>query len=65
MRSILDESFHYTSSVHTDLKKTFARIHREQRQQGQAIAETKLKVSPIRQSETTGAGATRIPSRKL
>lgn len=64
MRSILDDSFHYTSSVQTDLKKTFARIRREQcrqdRSQAQAVAEAKLKVSPIRQSETAGALSTRI-----
>ena len=33
MKSILDPRFRYTSSVDTDLKKTFARIRREQRQQ--------------------------------
>jgi hypothetical protein len=40
MKSILDPSFRYTKSVDTDLKKTFARIRREQRnqQQQQAIA---------------------------
>ena len=66
MRSILDHSFQYTSSVQTDLEKTFARIRREQRRQAQAqaIAEAKLKVSPIRQSETSGGMSTRIYSRK-
>jgi len=33
MKSILDPRFRYTSSVDTDLKKTFARVRREQRQQ--------------------------------
>ncbi|MEO5765450.1 MAG: hypothetical protein ABIR52_09105 [Casimicrobiaceae bacterium] len=33
MKSILDRSFRYTSSVETDLRKTFARIRREQRAQ--------------------------------
>jgi hypothetical protein len=31
MKSILDHSFRYTSSAETDLKKTFARIRKEQR----------------------------------
>jgi hypothetical protein len=31
MKSILDPSFRYTPSEHTDLRKTFARIRREQR----------------------------------
>lgn len=30
MKSILDRSFRYTRSVDTDLRKTFARIRREQ-----------------------------------
>jgi hypothetical protein len=30
MKSILDPSFRYVSSNHTDLRKTFARIRREQ-----------------------------------
>ena len=31
MKSILDPSFRYTNSANTDLRKTFARIRREQR----------------------------------
>ena len=31
MKSILNRSFHYTSSVETDLRKTFARVRREMR----------------------------------
>lgn len=30
MKSILDPTFHYTPSAKTDLRKTFARIRREQ-----------------------------------
>jgi hypothetical protein len=30
MKSILDPNFRYTSSANTDLRKTFARIRREQ-----------------------------------
>lgn len=33
MKSILDPSFRYTKSVDTDLRKTFARIRREQQRQ--------------------------------
>ena len=41
MKSILDPSFRYTSSIQTDIRKTFARIRRERRavpQQGAAVA---------------------------
>lgn len=33
VKSILDRSFRYTPSTQTDLRKTFARVRREQRQQ--------------------------------
>ncbi len=33
MKSILDPSFRYTKSIDTDLRKTFARIRREQQKQ--------------------------------
>jgi len=36
MKSILDPSFKYTSSLHTDIAKTFARIRRMQRQAADA-----------------------------
>jgi hypothetical protein len=51
MKSILDRSFRYTKSIDTDLRKTFARVRREQRQQGRAQCEsdTPGKVFPIRQ----------------
>ena len=35
MKSILDPTFRYTKSVETDLRKTFARVRREQRRQQQ------------------------------
>ena len=48
MKSILDRSFRYTPSVETDLRKTFARIRRRQRDkqlaQASADAEVKTKV---------------------
>ena len=53
MKSILDRSFRYTSSVETDLRKTFARVRREQRAQQQsrvqADAEALSKVHLLRQ----------------
>jgi hypothetical protein len=68
MRSILDDSFRYTSSVQTDLKKTFARIRREKREQdrvqAEVDAEARAKVSPIRQSDTAVEMSTRIYSSK-
>jgi len=33
MKSILDPSFRYTRSIDTDIRKTFARIRREQQKQ--------------------------------
>ena len=34
MKSLLDPSFNYVPSIRTDLRKTFARIRREQRASG-------------------------------
>jgi hypothetical protein len=52
MKSILDPSFRYTKSVETDLRKTFARIRRElrnqQQQQATVRAEAMRKVLPLR-----------------
>ena len=50
MKSILDRSFRYTSSAATDLKKTFERIRREQRQQSLAQA---LADAPVRATLST------------
>jgi hypothetical protein len=33
MKSVLDPTFRYTPSIHTDLRKTFARLRREARAQ--------------------------------
>ena len=33
MKSVLDPTFRYTPSTHTDLRKTFARLRREARAQ--------------------------------
>ena len=45
MKSILDPSFHYTKSVETDLRKTFARIRREIRRQQQEQSTVGIGVS--------------------
>ena len=51
MKSILDPSFRYTKSVETDLRKTFARIRHElrnqQQQQSMARVELMRKVLPF------------------
>lgn len=52
MKSILDPTFHYTSSANTDLRKTFARVRRELRRQqagsGGAVGhDATSNVSPI------------------
>lgn len=50
MKSILDKSFAYTPSASTDLKKTFARIRREIREQKAREAnEPMATVSPLPQ----------------
>jgi hypothetical protein len=56
MKSILDRSFRYTPSAQTDLRKTFARVRREQRchdrDAADAAAEAKLKVAPLRRGRS-------------
>jgi hypothetical protein len=41
MKSILDRSFKYTPSSKTDLRKTFAKLRREQRLNTKPMAEQK------------------------
>lgn len=54
MKSILDPSFKYTSSVNTDIAKTFSRIRRIQRENaGMAEAERAKNVSPLRRPVRT------------
>jgi len=57
MKSILDDSFRYTKSVDTDLRKTFARIRREQRQQARAQleGENPRKVFPLSERKRAAA----------
>jgi hypothetical protein len=60
MKSILDRSFQYTPSAQTDLKKTFARIRREQRAHEAAnerdVAEARRKVATLRPANAAAAG---------
>ena len=42
MKSILDRSFRYTPSSNTDLRKTFAKLRREQRLINKATGEQSL-----------------------
>ncbi|MGQ0522880.1 MAG: hypothetical protein ACT4P8_04365 [Betaproteobacteria bacterium] len=68
MKSILDRTFRYTSSERTDVRKTFARVRREQQLQEQARARSEAealsKVSPIRVSrhaaETRSTSASKL-----
>jgi hypothetical protein len=56
MKSVLDPSFRYTPSFGTNLRATFARVRREQRQASvqaeEVAAEVKEKVLPIKQNKT-------------
>ena len=49
MKSILDPSFRYTPSAETDLRKTFARIRREQRRAQTSVSKAALpsRVVPV------------------
>ena len=40
MKSIFDSSFEYTPSIHTDVRKTFARIRQEQQAQEEQQTQT-------------------------
>lgn len=68
MKSILDRSFRYTSSAQTDVRKTFARVRREQQMQqqaqAQADAEAMPKIAPIRVARSA-AQMRRASSAKL
>jgi hypothetical protein len=53
MKSILDPSFRYTKSVDTDLRKTFARIRREQLKSGEARKRADSKVIAMARSRAS------------
>jgi hypothetical protein len=55
MKSILDPSFRYTNSAQTDLRKTFARIRREQRQQTKAQQHGSSKVFALAARKCTAS----------
>lgn len=42
-KSILNPAFRYTKSVNTDIRKTFARIRKEQQQQQKTVVQIKRK----------------------
>jgi hypothetical protein len=46
MKSILDPEFKYTSSVNTDIAKTFARIRREQQRTANAARSAPARSQP-------------------
>jgi hypothetical protein len=50
----LDRSFQYTKSVDTDLRKTFARVRREQRRRQGATEQGSVNVVPIKGQQRFG-----------
>jgi hypothetical protein len=57
MKSILDPTFRYTPSTHTDIAKTFARIRREQ------SLTMRIAPGPDAGSRRAPAGALRLVAR--
>jgi hypothetical protein len=56
MKSILDPTFRYTKSIDTDIRKTFARIRREQQKLAQAqSADASGVVLPLGQRKVRAA----------
>lgn len=56
MKSILDKSFRYVPAASTDVRKTFARIRREQAAASEAVKIAEApKVTPIKRGKTTCA----------
>lgn len=56
MKSILDSAFRYTPSAQTDLRKTFARLRREQRQADLMRVRTIAANVTVLQTKETRAG---------
>jgi hypothetical protein len=48
-KSILDPSFRYVSAARTDIRRTFARIRREQAAEAKAREAERANVQPIQQ----------------
>jgi hypothetical protein len=67
MKSILDRSFRYTSSAQTDVRKTFARVRREQQLEQLArareAADAMSNVSPLRMARAVADSRT-MPAAK-
>ena len=57
MKSILDRSFKYRSSVETDLKATFDRLRRAQRKQATAKASSAPPVKLVRLQPRDSSGS--------
>jgi hypothetical protein len=55
VKSILDRSFRYTKSIDTDLRKTFARIRREQRLQSQGEDRNGANIVRLREHKQAAA----------
>jgi hypothetical protein len=47
MKSLLDPSFQYVPSIRTDIRKTFARIRREQRSRTSLQVKAESPLAPI------------------
>jgi hypothetical protein len=47
MKSLLDPSFQYVPSIRTDIRKTFARIRREQRSRTSLQMKPEATLAPI------------------
>lgn len=64
MKSILDPTFRYTSSVQTDLKKTFERVRRAQRAKERAQfrrAQRAKEEVQLRRAQRRAKSETQIP----
>ena len=59
MKSVLDPSFRYTKSIDTDLRKTFARIRREQTKQRRGAMAPATSVLAFRRGQTASSAGER------
>jgi hypothetical protein len=47
MKSLMDPTFRYFNSANTNLRRTFARVRREQKEAAEREAQATAKVQPI------------------
>jgi hypothetical protein len=47
MKSLMDPTFRYFNSANTNLRRTFARVRREQKEDAEREAQATAKVQPI------------------